>query len=112
MWALDAVFTLHGLQTGYFVYTDPLLIFAAALVLACFPGLQIQKRTQNMGLVLLVVYVVWAHLEPIKASLLLHDHPRNACLWLPGMLSRVQFPFCQQKAQSVVFHNLARSDRR
>jgi hypothetical protein len=94
-WGLDAIFTLHGLQTGYFVYTDPLLILAATLVLARFPGLQTQRRVQNMGITLLVVCVVWAHLEPVKAALLLHDHPRSACAWLPGMLSRVKFPFCQ-----------------
>lgn len=95
VWGLDAIFTLHGLQTGYFVYTDPLLILAAALVLTRFPALQTRKGAQNMGLALLVVYIVWAHLEPVKAALLLHDHPRSACAWLPGMLSRVQFPFCQ-----------------
>lgn len=94
VWGLDAIFTLHGLQTGYFVYTDPLLVLAAALVLGQFPELQTQRRAQNIGLALLVVYVVWAHLEPVKAALLNHDPPQKNCLWLPSQLSRVHFPFC------------------
>jgi hypothetical protein len=94
VWGLDAIFTLHGLQTGYFVYTDPLLVIAAALVLARLPELQSQRRAQNIGIALLVVYVVWAHLEPVKAALLIHDPPQKDCLWLPLQLSRVHFPFC------------------
>jgi hypothetical protein len=94
VWALDAVFTLRGLQIPYFAYTDPLLILAAAFVLAHLPELQTQRRAQNIALALLVVYVVWAHIEPVKA--VLHNNtPQEACVWLPAHISRVQFPFCK-----------------
>ncbi len=94
VWALDAVFTLRGLQIAYFAYTDPLLILAAALVLAHLPELQTQRRAQNIAFGLLVVYVVWAHIEPVKIALLRHITPQEACVWLPVGLPRVQFPFC------------------
>jgi phosphoribosylcarboxyaminoimidazole (NCAIR) mutase len=93
-WALDAVFTLRGLQTAYFAYTDPLLILAAALVLAHLPDLQTRRWARNAALGLLVVYVVWAHIEPAKA-VLRHNRPQEACVWLPGHVSRVVFPFCK-----------------
>jgi hypothetical protein len=93
-WALDAVFSLRSLQTPYFAYTDPLLILAAALVLAQLPDLQMQRRAQNAALCLLAVYVVWAHFEPVKA-VLRHNKPQEACVWLPGHISRVVFPFCR-----------------
>ena len=93
-WALDAVFSLRSLQTSYFAYTDPLLILAAALVLAHLPDLQTQRWAQNAALGLLVVYVVWAHIEPVKA-VLRHDRPHDACAWLPVHISRVIFPFCR-----------------
>jgi hypothetical protein len=94
VWGLDAVFTVHGLQLSYFAYTDPLLILAAALVLARFPELQTQRRAQNIALGLLVVYVVWAHVEPVKAAFLLRAQPQEKCLELLN-ISRVEFPFCR-----------------
>jgi hypothetical protein len=94
VWGLDAVFTLRGLQLAYFAYTDPLLILAAALVLARFPELRTQRWAQNAALGLLVVYVVWAHIEPVKA-VFRHNTAQEACAWLPGHISRVQFPFCR-----------------
>lgn len=94
-WGLDAVFSLRSLQTPYFVYTDPLLILAAALVLAHLPDLQTKRWAQNAGICLLVVYVVWAHFEPVKLMLLRHIAPQEACVFLPGHVSRVTFPFCR-----------------
>jgi hypothetical protein len=93
-WALDAVFSLRSLQTPYFAYTDPLLILAAALVLAHLPDLQTKRWAQNAAMCLLVVYVVWAHVEPVKA-VLRHNQPQDACVWLPAHVSRVEFPFCR-----------------
>jgi hypothetical protein len=93
-WALDAVFTLRGLQTAYFAYTDPLLILAAALVLAHLPDLATKRWAPNLAIGLLVVYVVWAHFEPVKA-VLHHDRLEDACVWLPRHISRVEFPFCR-----------------
>jgi hypothetical protein len=94
VWGLDTAFTLRGLQLAYFAYTDPLLILAAALVLSRFPELQTQRWAQNVAVGLLAVYVVWAHIEPVKA-VFRHNTPQEACAWLPGHISRVEFPFCR-----------------
>jgi hypothetical protein len=93
-WGLDALFSLRSLQTQYFAYTDPLLILAAALVLAHLPELQTRRWAQHAAIALLVVTVVWAHLEPIKA-VLRHNTPQEACVWLPNAVTLVHFPFCQ-----------------
>ena len=93
-WGLDAVFSLRSLQTQYFAYTDPLLILAAALVLAHWPELQARRWAQHAGIALLVVTVVWAHLEPVKA-LLRHDARQEACVWLPAHVTLIRFPFCR-----------------
>jgi hypothetical protein len=93
-WGLDAVFSLRSLQTPYFAYTDPLLILAAALVPARLPELQARRWAQHAGVALLIVYVVWAHLEPVKA-VLRHDARQEACVWLPAHVPRVAFPFCR-----------------
>jgi len=94
VWGLDAVFSLRSLQTPYFAYTDPLLILAAALVLAHLPELQARRWAQHAAIALLVVTVVWAHLEPVKA-VLRHDARQEACVWLPAHVTLVRFPFCR-----------------
>jgi hypothetical protein len=93
-WVLDAVFSLRSLQTPYFAYTDPLLILAAALVLAHLPELRARRWAQHGAIALLVVTVVWAHLEPVKA-VLRHNRPQEACVWLPAAVTLVRFPFCR-----------------
>jgi hypothetical protein len=93
-WGLDAVFSLRSLQTPYFAYTDPLLILAAVLVLAHLPDLQAQRWAQHAAIALLVVYVVWAHLEPLNA-VLRHNKPQEVCVWLPAYTTRIEFPFCR-----------------
>jgi len=95
VWGLDAVFTLRGLKLEYFVYTDPLLILAAALVAARFPQLATSARVQKVALGALAFYIAWAHAEPVKATLSRAD-TREACDWLPRHLKRVErFPFCR-----------------
>jgi hypothetical protein len=93
-WTLDAVFSLRSLQTQYFAYTDPLLILAATLVLTYLPKLQTRRWAQHAAIALLVVTVVWAHLEPVKA-VLRHNRPQEACVWLPAAVTLVRFPFCR-----------------
>jgi hypothetical protein len=93
-WVVDAVFSLRSLQTQYFVYTDPLLILAAALAIARLPDLQTRRWAQHAGVALLVIYVVWAHLEPVKA-VLRHNQPQETCVWLPPFTSKIEFPFCR-----------------
>jgi hypothetical protein len=94
-WGLDTVFTLRGLKLEYFVYTDPILIIAAALVAVRFPELQSSLRAQKIAACVLILYVVWGHLEPVK-PLLSRSGPQDACQWIPLYLKSVEtFPFCQ-----------------
>jgi len=93
-WGLDAVFSLRSLQTPYFAYTDPLLILAAALVLAHSPDLQARRWAQHAAIALLVITLVWAHLEPVKA-VLRHDARQESCAWLPAHVTLIRFPFCR-----------------
>jgi hypothetical protein len=81
-WGLDTVFTLRGLKLEYFVYTDPILIIAAALVAARFPELQSSLRVQKIAVCVLALYIVWGHLEPVK-PLLSRSGPQDACQWIP-----------------------------
>jgi hypothetical protein len=95
VWGLDGLFSLRGLQLAYFVYTDPLLILAAVLVLAHLPDLQSRPWAQNLGLGVLVVSIVWAHLEPIKHAIT-RGEPQEICKWAPILIEKVErLPFCK-----------------
>jgi hypothetical protein len=94
-WGLDGMFTLRGLQLAYFVYTDPLLILAGVLVLGHLPDLQTRPWAQKLGLGLLALYVVWAHIEPVKKTITRGEREQS-CAWFPGLIKQVErFPFCK-----------------
>jgi hypothetical protein len=94
-WGIDAMFSVRNLQLAYAVYTDPLLIDAAAMVLARFPELQKSPRVQNAALGLVMIYVVWGHLEPVRQAIT-RGYPEETCLWLPFMLKQAgPFSICR-----------------
>jgi hypothetical protein len=94
-WGIDAMFSLRNLQLAYTVYTDPLLIIAAAMVVARFPGLQKAPRVQNAALGLMTIYLVWGHLEPVRQAITRGD-PEGTCLWLPSLRQVGPFSICRQ----------------
>jgi hypothetical protein len=92
---IDTIFSLRKLQLVYTVYTDPLLIVAAALVLARFPQLQKLPRAQNAAFGLGMLYLVWGHVEPVRQAIT-QGHPEDACLWFPAALRQVgPFSICR-----------------
>lgn len=64
----DAINTLRGLKTGYFVLTDPLVVTAAALLLARLTTLRTHRLTFRIGVLLIAVHLVISHAEPVKRS--------------------------------------------
>lgn len=94
-WGIDAMFSVRNLQLAYAVYTDPLLIIAAAMVVARFPGLQKAPRIQNAALGLMTIYLVWGHLEPVRQAIT-RGYPEEACLWLPALKQVGPFSICRQ----------------
>ncbi len=92
---IDTLFSVRNLQLVYTVYTDPLLILAAALVLAQFPQLQKTPRAQNAALGLMMIYLVWGQLEPVRQAIT-RGHPEDTCVWLPVLTQVGPFSICRQ----------------
>ncbi len=94
-WGLDAIFVLRGLKQSYFAYSDPLLIVAAALTAERFPELQASLRAQKVMFAVFGFYILWAHAEPLKATLS-RRAPQEDCEMTRAHVRRVPaFPFCQ-----------------
>ena len=92
---LDAAFTLRHVAIAYFVYTDPLLILAAALVAVRFPEWQQWAWKRKATLFVVVFCILWGNHVPVRHFLFATHDPKTACVWMPHYLSRIgPFPYC------------------
>jgi hypothetical protein len=94
-WGVDLLDMGRRLQQGYFLFTDPLAIIAAALLIAGLKDLQQHRWTYPLGIALVVAHVVVSQAEPIKHALR-SDSPQVLCD--PGYMFHYQrlapLPFC------------------
>jgi hypothetical protein len=65
-WAVDTLGMGRHLELAYFVFTDPLVIIAAALLIANLTDLQRQRWTYPVGTTLVALHVVLSQVEPVK----------------------------------------------
>jgi hypothetical protein len=94
-WGIDLLDMGRRLQQGYFLFTDPLAIIAAALLIAGLKDLQQHRWTYPLGIALVTAHVVMSQAEPIKHALR-SDGPQVLCD--KGYMYRYQrlapLPFC------------------
>jgi hypothetical protein len=77
-WGIDLLGMGRRLQQGYFLFTDPLAIIAAALLIAGLKDLQQHRWTYPLGVTLVVAHIVVSQAEPIKHALR-SDSPQVLC---------------------------------
>lgn len=78
-WGVDLLNMGRRLQQGYFLFTDPLAIIAAALLIAGLKDLQQHRWTYPLGVTLVVAHIVVSQAEPIKHALR-NDSPQVLCV--------------------------------
>jgi hypothetical protein len=94
VWLFDTAGTLRGLPLQYFLYTDPLVIIAAALLLAHDPALTAHPRAFGIGASLLTLHIAISQAEPIKHTFQAKV-PTMFCVEHMHYTKRVQLlPFC------------------
>jgi hypothetical protein len=98
-WGLDALSTLRGHSPDmYFIYSDPLLIIAAALVAARFPQMHKSLPAQILAVCLFSASIVWAHTQP-GTRFSVRAPPVEPCSWLTSYLKGLDgLPFCRPEA--------------
>src|SRR5579859_1956123 len=98
-WGIDLLNMGRRLQQGYFLFTDPLAIIAAALLIAGLKDLQQHRWTYPVGITLVVAHIVVSQAEPIKHALR-SDGPQVLCV--PDYMFHYQRlgrpPFCPTPA--------------
>jgi hypothetical protein len=65
-WGMDTIYSVRGLEMQYFTLTDPLVVVAAALLLAQVPALQAHARAYQIGVVLIAAHFVLSQSEPVN----------------------------------------------
>jgi len=65
-WGMDAIYAARSLGQQYFTLTDPVVIIAAAWLVAKAPALQAHRRAYQIGVALIVAHFVLGLAEPVK----------------------------------------------
>jgi hypothetical protein len=97
-WAIDTLDMGRGLKQEYFNFTDPLVIIAAALLIANLAPLQNHRWTYTVGVALIAVHAVMSQMEPVK-RLLRNDRPEVICDFYAYAARVEKFPTCPEPAQ-------------
>jgi len=93
-WGIDTVGSLRGLKLEYSVFGDPIIVVAAAWLLANLPELREHRLAFPLGVVLIAAHLVLSQIEPVKLAIG-RPNPEAHCEWLPRYTKLIErFPFC------------------
>jgi hypothetical protein len=91
-WAVDTLGMGRHLELGYFIFTDPLVIIAAALLIVNLTDLQRRRWTYPIGIALIAAHVVLSQAEPVKNDF--RTKKVDVVCEQQSRLPRLALPFC------------------
>jgi hypothetical protein len=94
VWAMDVVGMARGLKQEYFLFTDPLVIIAAALLVSRVASFQNHRWRYAVGTSLMAAHLVVSQAEPIK-HLFKTDGPEVLCNLYHGAKRVEHLPVCE-----------------
>ena len=90
---IDALSVRRGLKSEYFIFTDPLIILAGALLLDSLPDLRFHKWAYPIAMVLFGLHIAVGQAEPIKYAFMRRG-PESICEWNRHYLPLLPLPWC------------------
>jgi hypothetical protein len=97
--AIDTLGVRRGLKTEYFIFTDPLIILAGAVLLERLRDLRFHKWTYPIALVLIVLHIGVGQSEPIKYAFR-RTGPQSVCDWNGYYMPLLPLPWCPPMTRS------------
>ena len=91
--AIDALGVRRGLKSEYFIFTDPLIILAGAVLLDCLSDLRFCKWTYPVAIVLFGLHIAIGQAEPIKYAFMRRG-PESVCEWNGYYMPLLPLPWC------------------
>jgi hypothetical protein len=95
-WGLESIFMLRGFQRAYSIYTEPLVLLAAAFLLHGFAAELAQPRRRRILAGVTILFLIAAQIWPVTYLLRRHPNPDLPCeltrtFYMPKIPG---FPFC------------------
>jgi hypothetical protein len=90
---IDALGVRRGLKSEYFIFTDPLIILAGALLLDLLRDLRFHKWAFPIAAVVFALQIVISQAEPIKYALQQRG-PESICEWNRYYMPLMPLPWC------------------
>jgi hypothetical protein len=91
---IDALGVRRGLKSEYFIFTDPLIILAGAILLDRMSDLRFRRWTYSIAAVLLGLHIAVGQAEPIKYAFMRRG-PEPICEWNRYFLPLLPLPWCK-----------------
>jgi hypothetical protein len=90
---IDALGVRRGLKSEYFIFTDPLIILAGAILLDSLTNLRFHKWTYPVAVVLFGLHIAIGQAEPVKYAFMRRG-PESICEWNRYYLPLLPLPWC------------------
>ena len=91
--AIDTLGVRRGLKSEYFIFTDPLIILAGAVLLDTLSDLRFHRWTYPIAVVLFGLHIAVGQAEPIKYAFMRRG-PEPVCEWNRHYMPLLPLPWC------------------
>ncbi|WP_407181203.1 hypothetical protein [Bradyrhizobium sp. STM 3562] len=91
--AIDTLGVRRGLKSEYFIFTDPLIILAGAVLLDRLRDLRFHKWAYPIAVTLAALHIAVGQAEPIKYALK-RTGPESVCEWNGYYMPLLPLPWC------------------
>jgi hypothetical protein len=94
---IDAITVRRGLKIEYFIFTDPLIILAGAILLDSMRSLRFHKWAYPIAASLVALHIAVGQAEPIKYAFK-RTGPASICEWSPYYMPLMRLPWCPARS--------------
>src|SRR3954447_20626081 len=91
--AIDMLGVRRGLKSEYFIFTDPLIVLAGAILLDGMRDLRFRKWTYPVAMALFGLHVAIGQAEPVKYAFK-RTGPQSICEWNGYYMPSLPLPWC------------------
>jgi hypothetical protein len=95
--AIDTLGVRRGLKAEYFIFTDPLIIIAGAVLLDSLSDLRFHKWAFPIAATLLGLHIAFSQAEPVKYALK-RTGPESTCEWNGYYMPLMPLPWCPPRS--------------
>jgi len=93
---IDTLGVRRGLKIEYFIFTDPLIVLAGAILLEAMPDMRLHKWAYAIAVTLFGLHVAVGQAEPIKSAFK-RVGPESICEWNPHYMPLMPLPWCPRR---------------